>query len=95
MGVPPGAVSSVSPETLHPGEEEAVWCSGCCRGGLEPDHLGGLWSPSKTPPGTAPCRVRELEKARLGKKNQTGTLPEQITFNEARRGSSQISELLH
>ena len=28
------------------------------------------------------------------KKNETGTLQEQITFNEARRGSSQISELL-
>ena len=32
-------------------------------------------------------RVRELEKARFGKKNQTGTLQEQITFNEARRGN--------
>ena len=29
------------------------------------------------------------------KKNETGTLQEQITFNEARRGRSQISELLH
>ena len=29
------------------------------------------------------------------KKNETGTLQAQITFNEARRGSSQISELLH
>ena len=29
------------------------------------------------------------------KKNKTGTLQEQTTFNEARRGSSQISELLH
>jgi len=29
------------------------------------------------------------------KKNQTGPLQEQITFNEARRGSSQIRELLH
>ena len=38
------------------------------------------------------CGVRELEKARFRK---TGTLQEQITFNEARRGSSQISELLH
>ena len=28
------------------------------------------------------------------KKNETGTLQEQIAFNEARRGSSQISELL-
>ena len=37
------------------------------------------------------CRVRELEKARFEK---TGRLQEQITFNEARRGSSQISELL-
>ena len=64
-------------------------------GGLEPDHLGGLWSPSQTPPGAAPCRVRELERARFGKKNETGTLQEQITFNGARRGSSQISERLH
>ena len=35
-------------------------------------------------------RVGEVQK-----KNETGTLQEQITFNEARRGSSQISELLH
>ena len=34
------------------------------------------------------CGVRELE-------NETGTLQEQITFNEVRRGSSQIIELLH
>ena len=40
------------------------------------------------------CKVRELEKVRFRKKNKTGTLQEQITFNEARRGSSQISELL-
>ena len=40
------------------------------------------------------CRygVREGE---FPKKNETGTLQEQITFNEARTGSSQISELLH
>ena len=36
------------------------------------------------------CRVRQLEKARFRKR----TLQEQITFNEARRGSTQISELL-
>ena len=36
--------------------------------------------------------VREGE---VQKKNVTGTLQEQITFNEARRSSSQISELLH
>ena len=36
--------------------------------------------------------VREGE---VWKKNETGTLEEQITFNEARRGSSQINELLH
>ena len=41
------------------------------------------------------CRVRELEKTRFGKKNETATLQEQITFNKVRRGSSQISELLH
>ena len=29
------------------------------------------------------------------KKNETGTLQEQITFNEVRRGRSQISKLLH
>ena len=29
------------------------------------------------------------------KKNETGILQEQITFNEVRRGSSQISELLY
>ena len=29
------------------------------------------------------------------KKNETGTLQAQITFNEASRGSSQISELFH
>ena len=34
-------------------------------------------------------RVGEVQK-----KNETGTLQEQITFNEVRRGSSQISELL-
>ena len=36
--------------------------------------------------------VREGE---VREKKETGTLQEQITFNEARRGSSQISELLH
>ena len=36
-------------------------------------------------------RVREGE---VQNKNETRTLQEQITFNEARRGSSQISELL-
>ena len=40
------------------------------------------------------CKVRELEKVRFRKKNKTGTLQEQITFNEARRGSSPISWLL-
>ena len=35
-------------------------------------------------------RVGEVQK-----KNETGTLQEQITFNEARRSSTQISELLH
>ena len=44
--------------------------------------------------GTKKCRVRELEKARFGKR-KTGISQEQIIFNEARRGSSQISELLH
>ena len=36
--------------------------------------------------------VREGE---VRKKNKSGTLQEQITFNEVRRDSSQISELLH
>ena len=36
-------------------------------------------------------RVREGE---VLKKKETSTLEEQITFNEARRGSSQNSELL-
>ena len=36
--------------------------------------------------------VREGE---VRKKNEIGTLQEQISFNEASRGSSQISELLH
>ena len=35
--------------------------------------------------------VREGE---VQNKNETGTLQEQITFNEARRGNSQISALL-
>ena len=35
-------------------------------------------------------RVGEVQK-----KNEIGTLQEQITFNEVRRGMSQISELLH
>ena len=37
-------------------------------------------------------RVREGE---VQKKNESGTSQEQITFNKARRGSSQISKLLH
>ena len=44
---------------------------------------------------TITCRVRELAKSRVRRKEETGTFHEQITFNEARRGSSQISELLH
>ena len=36
--------------------------------------------------------VREGE---VWKKNETGTLQQQITFSEARRGGSHISELLH
>ena len=43
------------------------------------------------------CRVRELEKVRfeVRKNKETGALQEQIPFDEARRGSSQISELSH
>ena len=40
------------------------------------------------------CRARELEKGEVRKKNETNTLQEQVTSNEARRGSRQISELL-
>ena len=36
--------------------------------------------------------VREGE---VQEKNETGPIQEQVTFNEVRRGSSQISELLH
>ena len=36
--------------------------------------------------------VREGE---IQKKKKTDTFQEQITFNQARKGSSQISELLH
>ena len=44
---------------------------------------------------TAFCKVREFEKVRLEKKkNETGTLQEEIIFSEVRRGSSQISEVL-
>ena len=71
----------------------AVWCNGCCRGaGAGPPGWALVSIPDTT---SAPCRVRELEGARFGKKNETGTLQEQITFNGARRGSSQISERLH
>ena len=40
------------------------------------------------------CRVKKLGKVRFGKRRIPGPFQEQITFNEARRGSSQISELL-
>ena len=36
-----------------------------------------------------------IRVGKVQKKNETGALQEQITFNEARRGSSQISDLLH
>ena len=36
-----------------------------------------------------------VKESEVQKKNETGTLQEQITFNKVRRGSSQISELLH
>ena len=36
-----------------------------------------------------------VREGKVQKKMEAGTLQEQITFNEARRGSSQISELLH
>ena len=40
------------------------------------------------------CRVRELREGEVWKKNKIGSLQEQITSNEMRRGSSQITELL-
>ena len=44
----------------------------------------------------APKRWKKRRNLNLPmKKNQTSTLQEQTTFNEARRGSNQISELLH
>ena len=36
-----------------------------------------------------------VREGKVWKKNKTSTLQEQITFNEVRKGSSQISELLH
>ena len=36
-----------------------------------------------------------VREGKVQKKKKTSTLQEQITFNEARRGSSQISEPLH
>ena len=36
-----------------------------------------------------------VRKGKVQKKKKAGTLQEQTTFNEARRGSSQISEPLH
>ena len=42
---------------------------------------------------SAPKNVGYGSQRRQGLKNST--VQEQITFNEARRGSSQISELLH
>ena len=39
--------------------------------------------------------TEKLNWTEVQKKNETVTLQEQITFNERRRGSSQISELLH
>ena len=40
------------------------------------------------------CKVKGFREE-VQKKKETGTLQEQITFNEARRGSNQICELLH
>ena len=46
------------------------------------------------PPGFGTKNVRSgVRVGEVQKKNKTNTLQEQITFNEARRGSSQISEL--
>ena len=39
--------------------------------------------------------ILKSREGEVWKKNETGTSQEQITFNEAKRGSSQIRELLH
>ena len=54
-----------------------------------------LQKSSLTSPGPAPPVRFGVRRGEVQKKNKTGTLQEQITSNEARRGSSQISELLH
>ena len=79
------------------------------RGGLESPgrkvSSAGFHAPKSWPrgrrrnlnlPGFSTQNVRSgVRVGEVWKKNETGTLQEQITFNEARRGSSQISELLH
>ena len=67
--------------------------------------LAGFQAPKSGPwrrrknfnlPGFGTKNVRSgVRVGEVQKKNKTGTLQEQITFNEARRGSNQISELLH
>ena len=44
---------------------------------------------------TAGMQGKGVREGEVREKKETGTLQEQITFNEARRGSSQIRELLH
>ena len=38
--------------------------------------------------------VKGVRESEIWRKNETCTQQEQVTFNEARRGSSQMSELL-
>lgn len=44
--------------------------------------------------GVVPVRYR-VRVGKVQEKNETGTFQEQTAVNQARRGSSQMSELLH
>ena len=56
----------------------------------------GEWEGTSTSRVLAPkMKGKGLREGEVLKKNETRTLQEQIIFNEARRGSSQISKLLH
>ena len=59
--------------------------------------LGFLWKLPGTALASADTVRYGVRGGEVQKKNETetSTLQEQITFNEVRRGSSQISELLH
>ena len=42
-----------------------------------------------------PLQGKGVREGEVLKKNETGTLQEEFTINESRRGSSEFSELLH